>query len=249
MEQFERKEFKYFVKYEHLDELRKRFLKYMEYDPYCRDKEGSFYTVRSIYLDTRTLLFYYEKIDSVKIRKKLRIRTYNDSDEYDDTAFLEIKRKHGNRVFKERVRILLSEVPYILNGAYLKPTIEDCSRFEKTSYNRFIYLTKRLKLVPVNLVTYEREALIGLEDSKMRVTFDMNVRSYINPDPDDFFRESDLKEIKESHFVLEIKFDGNLPIWVREIIRDFNLHVQAISKYCRGLDIWQTNVAELESII
>ena len=58
-----------------------------------------------------------------------------------------------------------------------------------------------------------------------------------------------VKEIRESHFVLEVKFDGQLPVWVRQIIRDFNLHVQAISKYCRGLDNWQTNVAELESII
>lgn len=249
MERFERKEYKYFVRYEQLDELRQRFLMYMEHDSYCRDKEGSLYTVRSIYLDTRMLLFYYEKLDSVKIRKKLRIRTYNVCNSPDGTAFLEIKRKHGNTVFKERVKIKLSESPSILDGANLQQINEGWSRFEKISFNRFVYLTKCLKLIPVSLVTYEREALMGLEDPRLRVTFDMNVRSYINPDIEDFFRERDLKEIRESHFVLEIKFNGQLPIWVRHIIRDFHLHVQAISKYCKGLDIWQTNVAELEALI
>jgi hypothetical protein len=27
-----------------------------------------------------------------------------------------------------------------------------------------------------------------------------------------------------------------MPVWVRNIVRDFKLHIQAISKYCNGID-------------
>ncbi|MCF7809992.1 polyphosphate polymerase domain-containing protein [bacterium] len=247
MERFERKELKYLINNKHRDELRQRFMVNMQHDSFCCDIENKAYTVRSIYLDTRSYLFYFEKKDGLKIRKKLRIRTYNNS-QPNNAGFLEIKRKHGNTVFKERVRINLSETPNILNGAELHPTGSD-THIEKIALNRFIYLTKRLKLEPKTLITYEREALIGLDDPMLRVTFDMNLRSYSQPNIEEFLREKDMRSIENSHFVLEIKFDSYMPVWIRHIIRDFGLRVQAISKYCHGLEVWHPNTLEPISIV
>jgi SPX domain protein involved in polyphosphate accumulation len=227
-------------------ELRQRFLVNMEHDSFCRDIDNKAYTVRSIYLDTRSFLFYFEKKDGLKIRKKLRIRTYNNS-QPDNVGFLEIKRKNGNTVFKERVQINLSETPNLLNGAELHPIGSD-SNIERIALNRFIYLTKRLKLEPKTLITYEREALVSIDDPMLRVTFDMNLRSYSRPNIEEFLREHDMRNIEDSHFVLEIKFNTIMPVWVRQIIRDFGLRVQAISKYCHGLDVWHPNILEPESI-
>ncbi len=244
MELFDRKEYKYYVDYRHLESLRRRFLTNMEYDPFCRDLESKCYTVRSIYLDTRNLLFYYEKKNGIKIRKKLRIRTYNEGS-HDSTAFLEIKRKNQQRVFKERSKIWLAEAPNLLNGARLE-LVEDQPEYrEKLALDRFIYLTKRLKLEPQSLIAYEREAFVGLDDPTLRVTFDLNVRSYLQPDPTEIFREDDLKHMESSRFILEIKFTGRMPFWVRCIIRDFKLRIQSISKYCNGLDAWRIKEAAL----
>lgn len=234
---FNRKEYKYFVFYELLEPLRNRFIRYMEPDPFCRDREIKNYCVRSVYLDTPRLLFYNEKLDGVKIRKKLRIRVY-DSLEANSVAFLEIKRKIENTVFKERARIPLMHTVHLLNGVNPPIPTEYSSFSEITALEKFKYLTKRLNLHPTVLITYEREALVGIDDPSLRVTFDLNVRSYLKPRLEDIFREDDLEEINKRAFVLEVKFNGRMPVWIRNIIRDFRLHVQAISKYCNGIDAW-----------
>ena len=248
MDLLKRKEYKYFADYELLEPLQERFLANMVHDPHCRTAEDKRYTVRSIYLDTRDLRFYYEKKDGLKIRKKLRIRTYGSNGE-DNTGFLEIKRKNRSTIMKERVKIRLAEAESVLNGAEILPLNDNPRYDEKLALDRFIYLTKRLKLVPQTLVAYEREALQALDDSRLRVTFDLNVRSYPQPDMSDFFREKDLVLLEQSHFILEIKFNGKMPIWVRHIVRDFRLHVQAISKYCNGIDRWYKGMPVQGSLV
>lgn len=237
MAKFNRKEYKYFVSYELLEPLRDRFLQYMEHDDFCRDREANQYCVRSVYLDTPRLLFYHEKIEGLKVRKKLRIRVYNTL-EPDTVAFLEIKRKIDNAVFKERAKIPLGESTHLLNGAYLNFPGPFSSFSEAATLEKFKYLVKRLNLEPKVLIAYEREALIGLDDPSLRVTFDMNIRSYPSTVIEDIFREDDLSTIADQHFILEVKFNGRMPVWVRNIIRDFKLRIQAISKYCHGIDVW-----------
>jgi SPX domain protein involved in polyphosphate accumulation len=234
---FDRKEYKYYAAWELLEPLRERFMQYMECDPFCKDREGKCYNVRSIYFDTPRLLFYNEKLDGVKIRKKLRVRVYNTLDR-DSIAFLEIKRKYNNTVFKERVKLPLNDTLDVLNGAQVHIPEGFNSFTEAATLEKFRYLIKRLNLQPTILVTYEREALVGIDDPAMRVTFDMNVRSYSHPQIEEIYREEDLTLLKKDEFILEIKFNGRMPVWVRNIIRDFKLHIQAISKYCNGIDAW-----------
>jgi SPX domain protein involved in polyphosphate accumulation len=238
--QFKRKEFKYYVPWERQDALRERFLMHMEYDPFCVNRKDHMYSVRSIYFDTPGLLFYYEKIDGLKLRKKLRVRSYDKPGDH-DVAFLEIKRKIKNIIMKERAGVPIGQAPNLLNGARLNLLREKPSIPEKAALSKFIFLVKRLNLNPTVLITYEREAFVGVDDENLRVTFDCNVRSYPNPDFDDLFREEDLREISPPWFVLEIKFYGVMPLWTRELVRDFGLRKQAISKYCNGLDMWLPN--------
>jgi len=240
MGKFERKEYKYWVPIELLDPLRQRFLGNMVHDPHCcREKVGEPYSVRSIYIDTRRFLFYYEKIYGLKIRKKLRIRSYECADS-GNGAFIEIKRKFNNTILKERVKMPLAEAPVLFNGG--KPVLFDQNPkfMDKAVLDKFVYLIKRLKLEPKVLVVYEREALQGIDDPRMRVTFDMNVRSHAYPEVEDIFREDDLRYLNNTHFILEIKFSGRMPVWIRNIIREFGLRVQAISKYCHGLEEWHS---------
>ncbi len=243
METFERKEYKYFVPVELLDTVRRRFMANMVHDPYCLiDGRCHPYTVRSIYLDTRNYLFYAEKADGLKVRKKLRIRTYGALDQ-NALAFLEIKRKFGNTIYKERVKTLLPETPHLFNGSLPRLLNENPSFLDRTALNKFAYLTKRLQLTPKVLITYEREALFGIDDDDLRITFDLNVRSFPHPEITEIFMEKDLRTINDESFVLEIKFSRQMPIWVRQIIREYRFRVQSISKYCKGIDMW-TSVNE-----
>lgn len=236
--QFKRKEYKYYVPLERYMALRERFLNYMEHDPFCKDRPDNIYSVRSIYFDTPGLLFYYEKIDGQKIRKKLRVRSYNLQGEV-DAAFLEIKRKIKNVIYKDRAGIPIGQTANLTNGARLSFYRDKPSIPEIAAMNKFVYLVKRLDLQPTVLITYEREALVGIDESNLRVTFDLNVRSFPDPSIDDLYREADLRTIADPWFILEIKFYGVMPLWTREIIYDFGLRKQAISKYCHGLDAWR----------
>ncbi len=238
MEFFERKEFKYFVPMVFAESLRDRILAHMVHDPFCENRIENQYTVRSIYFDTPSLLMYFEKIEGLKLRKKLRVRVYNDF--IDETpAFLEIKRKIRDTVFKERTTVGIDQVPKLLNGGQLTLMKDDQKSWKDSGVlNRFVYLTKRLKLAPKALITYEREAFLDPENPDLRVTFDYNVRSFFEPDVDEFFREEDLRTFGSPRFIMEVKFSIALPLWLRLIIREYRLHLQAISKYCSGVESW-----------
>ncbi len=241
--QYERKEFKYYVSLEKLQPLRERILAHMDHDPFCRNRKDNRYHVRSIYFDTPGKLFYFEKIDGVKIRKKLRVRAYNDYDS-EAVAFLEIKRKNNDTVFKERAMVPLPDTLNLMNGARLRLLGEKNLIPAKIARDKFIYLTKRLHLEPTALITYEREAFVGRDDPEFRVTFDFNVRSFLAPDVEDLFREEDLRSFTDPCFILEIKFSRTLPVWTRMILRDFRLRLEPISKYCEGIDVWESDEGE-----
>ncbi len=83
---------------------------------------------------------------------------------------------------------------------------------------------------PVVLVTYEREAYIGRENERYRITFDQNIRSLINPRLDQIF--------EEDNFVLEMKFDERMPRWMTRVVRLLNLRSESYSKYVHGIDAW-----------
>ena len=54
--------------------------------------KGQGYRVRSLYFDTLDDKDYAEKIMGIELRKKIRLRVYNPTDEF---AYLEIKQKEG----------------------------------------------------------------------------------------------------------------------------------------------------------
>ncbi len=240
VDQFERKEFKYFVPTVRREDLRERLLSHMIYDPYCERYADRCYPVRSIYLDTHSRLFYYEKVESQKVRKKLRVRTY-DSETARKVAFLEIKRKIGKAVYKERAVIPYIDVANLSNGGGVN-LLHPEHHTQQVALTRFLYLVNRMHLEPVVLVTYEREAFHGIDDSSLRITLDTNVRSHMTGTLDDLLREEDLRTVTDLHFVLEVKFSRQMPLWLRGIIRDFRLRLQSISKYCEGIDVWGSAV-------
>jgi SPX domain protein involved in polyphosphate accumulation len=218
--------------------LQERLLAYMQYDEYCADRPEQMYSVRSIYFDTPRQLFYFEKIIGKKSRKKLRVRCYN-SREDNRSAFLEIKRKESDLIFKDRAAVPFSQIHNLTNGAQLNLANDHPTPIQQAALDRFIYLIKRLNLQPSALVTYERMAFKGMFEPDLRLTLDLNVRSYQNPEIDDLFREEDLRTFCDPWFILEVKFYGEMPYWVRQIVRDFQLQRQSISKYCWGLDVWR----------
>jgi hypothetical protein len=233
-----RYERKYLVSNSAMNDLRKKIIPFVKPDIYAEKENGlTQYTVRSIYYDSPVFHSYYEKIEGLKDRKKLRIRGY-DHFAPDNLVFLEIKRKLENRIAKNRSRIAFNSLPEFLetgNLSLLKCDPDNTREIEDAS--RFMFNMKRYCQQPANLVVYEREPYHGKFDHGVRITLDKNIRSSLNPRLDQLYEDPGLKYLWEQHFILEIKyFTDNMPSWARAIIDHFGLRHEALSKYAMGLD-------------
>jgi len=57
-----RYEYKYIIPLWKINELRRLILPYMNLDKHAKGREGDQYTIKSIYFDSPSFDFYYEKI-------------------------------------------------------------------------------------------------------------------------------------------------------------------------------------------
>lgn len=236
-----RHELKFYLPIDMIDQIRPLIADHVQHDPYCADQPDHNYTVRSIYFDSDDLHFYHEKIDSVKTRRKLRVRTYN-SHQTDSIAFVEIKRKFGRVGYKDRLMLPLELVDHAMNGVKPEVVLGENPTFQDRSVlGKIRYLLNMKRLHPVVLVTYDREAFLGQRDRTARVTFDRNIRSLLNPSMEQMFDEKSLVQFEDNFFVLELKFDEAMPNWMAGLIRQLNLSSESYSKYCTGIDAWLQN--------
>lgn len=210
---------------------------FVEVDKYAGRNAPSGYTVRSIYFDTFALDFYHQKMAGVEVRKKLRVRGYNDYEE-GSIVFLEIKRKHGAPVIKNRAPVVYDYVQdvftsgdierYVLTGGAFPNALQDG--------RRFLFHVYSACLRPTVLIIYEREAYYGKFKRSLRITLDKSIRSSVYPALDTLFSEDRMSHSIPGHFILEVKFRGGIPSWLRSIIGTLNLRRMSLSKYVICLD-------------
>lgn len=234
-----RKELKYLIREDELPALRSRMEPFLELDRHGRGYEGRGYTVRSIYLDTAGLQFYHEKKAGLRVRKKLRIRGYNQQ-RRGDWVFLEIKRKMQDRVSKNRAPLLFDSLPalfedgdvetHVLHNRHYPRALEDA--------RRFFYHVYGYNLVPTFSTVYEREAFFGRYDSTLRITFDRGLRGRCYPRIDELFDDSYLREVRPGYAIMEVKFDTTFPGWLRPMLGKEGHMTEALSKYCLCAEVW-----------
>lgn len=244
-----RLEYKYLVPVECLDDIRSDIRPFVEVDKHAIDRQPQEYTIRSIYFDTPCMSCYYEKIDGVKVRKKYRIRGYNELND-SDIIFLEIKRKNNNYISKNRAPLYNYNLERLFATRDLDEYIVSFEDNEKhlEDAQKFFYHYYRKKLSPVILIIYEREAFEGIFNKSLRITFDKNLRSRLFQQDDDLRQEQQLKYAMQKYFILEVKFGGSLPAWMLQIVKNYSLPRLALSKYTICLDSYKVNKATARMI-
>ncbi len=236
-----RSEIKYYVPYDKVEEIKHFIRPYVNLDPYSNKQKDHRYIVRSLYFDTPHLDFYYQKMDGLQIRKKLRIRAYNNNHPAESYGFIEIKRKYTNAVVKERAKYPIPQIDSILSG-------EETNWLSLKHANgsivlgKFIYNIEKLNLEPVVLIVYDRDAFIGKLDNRERLTIDYKVRACKCDSLNSIYHEDDLIPVTESICILELKFDDYMPKWMRKLIQRIKVSPEAISKYCMGVEKCVMNV-------
>lgn len=225
---FKRYELKYYISENLCSELINLISPYMVLDPHLKSKGGDSYFVRSLYLDTDNLRFYYEKLSGICVREKFRIRAYNDEC---SKIFLEIKKKNNNIVTKDRECINYDDLRVILDR-YGKNWMNDGKyKIGSNVFMRFLSLITSLQLRPMILIAYERQAFVGVFDNDIRLTIDRNICCLPGRSYDLFYSGRNWIYINKP-CILELKFNDMMPFFFKTVISRFNLRLQSISKYC-----------------
>ncbi|WTF32763.1 polyphosphate polymerase domain-containing protein [Streptomyces sp. NBC_01602] len=229
---FNRFELKYLVPVEQAAEIRDELGERMDRD--LNSPVGG-YGVWSLYYDTPQLRFYWEKIEGLKFRRKLRIRHYGDLDGVTDESpvCVEIKQRVNRVTQKRRITLPYGVARRLCDG---RETV-DHSVKESAFIQEVLDLIVRLNLQPTAITGYQREALVGRDaDTGLRVTFDRRVRGR---DRDFHFGTPTAENrftIPPHMSVMEIKVNERTPHWITDLAARRNLNLVRISKYVQSIE-------------
>jgi len=231
-----RLEYKYLIPDSVLPSIKHDLLPYIERDKHLAEGKED-YTVRSIYFDNRKLDYFYEKIEGIKVRKKLRIRGYNYV-EGKNLIFLEIKKKYDSYIYKNRSPLHYEDLNQLFETGNVEKfiSLKHSSEHSIDDGKRFFYHFINRSLRPIILVVYEREAYSCKFDDRLRITFDKNLRYLPFPSISDLYNDDNLYPVLKNNSIIEIKFKRNKPVWLQNIINKYGLSRKSLSKYVICLD-------------
>lgn len=229
---FNRFELKYLVPVEQAAEIRDELAERMDRD--LNSPVGG-YGVWSLYYDTPQLRFYWEKIEGLKFRRKLRIRHYGNPDGVTDESpvCVEIKQRVNRVTQKRRITLPYGVARQLCDGRQM---IEHSAK-ESAFVQEVLELVVRLNLQPTAITGYQREALVGRDaDTGLRVTFDRRIRGrdrdfhFGTPNPENRFT------IPPHLSVMEIKVNERTPYWITDLAARRNLNLIRVSKYVQSIE-------------
>ncbi len=229
-----RYEFKYVLPVSRRAEILELVTPHVRPDPNARSLgDGTFgYEVHSLYLDTRELTDYFDRLERRRVRSRVRVRTYGKPGEH-QPVFLENKRKSGTWVVKHRAR--LSDADAWCGCSEPQPWRElgGCtSAGEHYAALSFSQLAEIGGRVPVAVIHYQREVFLPLAgDSRhTRLTLDRLVQARVEPSVHDLFAPPDIVVIPPDWMIMELKFPGSEPGWMRTLCHRLGVTAVAVSK-------------------
>jgi len=238
--QLERYEMKFVIPDFMIDSISEFASIYCSLDKYSAMAGNQFYRVNNLYFDSPNYLFLKNRINGSDNRFNMRIRTYGNTPE--STCFLEIKQKKVNIIRKFRSRSDKDE----WQGMFQTPGyVLDEKKESRKSSNKHLFfrLACTYNAAPKILTQYVRKAYVSDIDDYARVTFDTDLRyqpeeEYTLAPDDEKMIPLDNETIFDSgcNVILELKcHSANVPLWMIDLIRCFNLRKRSFSKYVTGV--------------
>ena len=187
--------------------------------------QGSGYMIRSLYFDSLDDRDFEEKEDGLELRRKIRLRNYGPNMDF---ALLEMKQKEGILQKKRSLRLSREDAKMMISGNYsvlLKyddPFAAECY----VTMNMYCYR-------PKTVITYQRKAFVA-DENKIRITFDHSIKG--TESNFDIFTENLLEyNILDPYLVvLEVKFNGFLLSYIKDMLQEVDKSETSVSKYCLG---------------
>jgi hypothetical protein len=220
-------EVKYLVATTIVASLLEEFAEYTQPDPH---DDGGGYRVYSVYWDTDDFRFFWEKIEGLKFRRKLRFRRYGDT----PAVFAEVKQREDRTVQKRRLVWPADRVASVFGDGDRRV---DWGAIEGDSVATEIgMMIERMHLRPRMAVSYRRRALLGAFDPELRLTFDGRIQYHHARldigQPFDVGRYA----LDPRATVFEVKYNHRAPAWLVKAVARHGFQMVRMSKYCNAVD-------------
>ena len=181
------------------------------------------YRIRSLYFDTVYEQDYEAKIDGLELRRKIRLRIYDPAAEF---ALLEMKQKEGAYQKKRSLRVAREDAIALTVGRY-----EALLRYSDPFAAECYALMQMQCYRPKTIVEYRRKAYIAKEN-KIRITFDDEIRA-TECSTELFDHRLNLYPVLDSfNGVLEVKYNGFLLSYIKDLVNGADRSELSVSKYC-----------------
>ena len=220
-----RKELKYVMGYQEFAKIRPQLALLLHPDVHGSDFG---YRVRSLYFDSVYDKDYYDTVDGLMSKGKIRVRVYDAN----SPIKLELKRKEGSDSMKYSLILTREEAEKMQQGDYFFLT----ERKEEVAQRIFVQLMQGA-YQPKCLVEYDREAYT-FPAGDVRVTYDTGTRATASP-WDLFDEQAPLTPvIPAGTGVLEVKYSSQLPSFIKALVETDRLS-SSNSKYVQSREFYQ----------
>jgi hypothetical protein len=221
-------EVKYLVRTRSVPQLIEEMGGYLIPDPHADPTRG--YRVFSVYWDTPDLAFFWEKIEGVKYRRKLRFRRYDEA----PTGFVEIKQREDRTLHKRRLRWPIERIAAVFGNG--EGTVDWDAVGDDAVATEVALMIDRLRLRPRVGLTYRRRAFFGAFDPELRISFDSRLMYRMPPVDLGSVFDQGAYIIDPRLTVLEFKYDHKAPRWLTKLVCRHGLKMVRMSKYCSAID-------------
>lgn len=194
-------------------------------DPHTSRVDGT-YEVHTLYLDSPEMAIYRKSLNRDVDRFKLRMRFYDDDPS--SPVFLEIKQTREGRGIKKRAAIDRETAKALFTTGDL-PNIS----FDAAS-GEFWETVRRFNARPIIHIGYLREAFLDKDSPATRLTLDRAIRCQPAP-PRLTTSMRNPVHIWQGKVILEIKFAGEMPAYLHDLIHSFGLEPAKASKYMESV--------------
>ena len=224
LQTFERLEKKLLLDEEKLPAFIEGISKYMNPDEF--NIGGKPYHISNLYFDNDNDDVIRHSISKPKFKEKLRMRSYGVPND-DTKVFIELKKKTYGVGTKRRAKIKLSDAKkYIETGEHP----QNISYLDEQVLREIDYFIETNNVYPKVYISYMRNAYFGKTDKKLRLTIDREIltRRYdVSLDLGSYGEPL----LPEGKVLIEIKFEGVVPLWLSRLMDDLNVSFGTFSKY------------------
>lgn len=231
---FERLEKKLLISNEVVPKFIEKINPYMNPDVY--NKDGEPYMICNLYFDNDNDDIIRTSVMKPKYKEKLRLRSYG-IPASDSIVFIELKKKLNGVGTKRRAKLTLSEAEnYIQTGVH-PPNLK---YIDEQVLREIDYFIKINKVYPKVYISYMRNAYFGKDNKDFRITVDRDIitRRYDLSLGAGRYGDSLLPDGKT---LLEIKFEGAVPLWFSNIFNELGLSFGTYSKYGSEFNSYKKN--------